>query len=261
MLLRVLLLCFLLLTLYADDRAWYNKVEVKLEAGLFSPTLLGTLSNPSSSVEFKDDFGYRDNKASYFALGLHFDYKYVPNIEINYFSIKEHKEVTFDRNITAVREVYTDDVSTKIDYRMVNVLIHEEFKAKGGRFRIFRRYFYPGDTEFDLGLNLKKIDFLFQIKQTNETTDYRFDKVDALIVLPYLGFKHYYYRFIFFANISALSLNEAQATNYQYGIDFRALGDVYLSVSYLYEDFKATEKQDLIQFKTYGSKFSFKYAF
>lgn len=61
--------------------------------------------------------------------------------------------------------------------------------------------------------------------------------------------------------MSSLSLVDAKTTNYQAGIDFRIVDNIYLSYSYLYEDFEAIEKDDKINFKIYGNKFSFKYDF
>ncbi|MDO8454145.1 MAG: hypothetical protein Q7S59_06195 [Sulfurimonas sp.] len=243
---------------YAKDTAWYTKIHPTVEAAIYLSDFQGTLSNAAPSViDFKDDFKYANTASSFFSVETRFDYDYVPNIYISYFNMTQKNDVNISRGVTMVSTPFTN-AATNIDYKVLNAVFFQDFKAKGA----VKKGFYLGDIELDIGANLKVIDYLVRMKDNaNPSAIYMYDKVDALIVLPYAGFKYYRYNFVLFGNISSLSYSESKATSYQFGIEYQVIKNIYLGYSYMYEDFQAIEKKDHIDFRTIGNKFSIKYAF
>ncbi len=240
-----------------NDTTWYTKIHPTVEAAIYMSDFKGTLSNANSVIDFKDDFKYADTTSSFFSVETRFDYDYAPNIYISYFNMTQKNDVLFDRTVTMVSTPFTN-ATTNIDYKVLNMTVFQDFKAKGA----VKKGFYLGDIELDIGANLKVIDYLVRMKDNaNPNALYMYDKVDATIVLPYAGFKYYRYGFVLFGNISSLSYSESKAMGYQFGIEYQVIKDIYLGYSYMYEDFQAIEKKDHIDFKTVGNKFSIKYAF
>jgi hypothetical protein len=264
MIFRIFIFLFLTTSLFSADNtdSWYSKIDTKVEAGMFLSNFEGDISNASSTTDFKDDYGYDKTTSSYFSLQFRFDYDYMPNIDISYFNMKQSQNADLNKSFEVAGTDFNGTVSTAIDYKVLNVVLHKEFKTKGDRIVMFGRKFYPGDVEFDIGMNIKSVFYLFQVKDSSDSSaEYEFLGVNSIIPLPYLGIKYYYYNFIGYANISALSFSEAKAMDYQIGIDYRVIDRLYLSASYIYEDFEATAGRDKVYFKTVGNKFSFKYIF
>jgi len=248
---------------YANDVAWYTKIHTKVGFSLYNSDYKGTLSNPETAkaIDFKNDFKYADTTSSFFSLEMQFDFPYIPNIYISYFNMNQTDDVDFNRSIT-FNDTLFNKVRASIDYKVLNTILFQEFKAKGRRIPFFNRSFYSGDIEFDIGANIKIIDYLIQMKDLNNPASaYRFDRVESTLILPYAGLKYYRYDLVLFANISSLSFAKSKATSYQFGVEYQVINNIYLGYGYMYEDFKATEKRDDINFKTAGNKFSIKFAF
>lgn len=262
MILRLVLLFLMFTSSYAKESNWYDGIDVKLEAGLFLSDYDGTVSNPNSKLSFKDDLGYSSTTSSNLGLEFKFPYEYMPNIALNYFNMKQNRDSNISTPFEVIGVEMTTPITSRIDYRVLNTKIHQEFKRKGKRQRMYGFIFYPGDIEFDVGINIKVIDYLFQVKPSAESDDsYRFESVRSITYLPHIGVKYYRYDLSLYANISALSLSSAKAKNYQYGVIYKVIDNLYIDIGYMYEDFQATEKRDSINFKTSGYKYSFKYAF
>ncbi len=262
MMLRFLLPFFLLLSLHAKEKTWYSKIDTKIEAGVFLPDMGGTITNSIGVANFESDFGYEKSTASYFALELILDYDYAPNFNLNFMSMKENSDVTLSRGLEVADGSFNSSVSTVLDYSIANAVFYQDFKKKGKWISVFGKPYYSGDLEFDVGLNVKMINWNFEIQdKTDLSKASSWIKVNEFIPLPYLGFKYYLYNLTVYANVSALSFNEAKSTSFEVGVDYRIINGLYLSAGYLYEQFKAVEKHDTIDFDTAGYKFSFKYAF
>jgi len=267
MILKLFLIVVSVVSLSAKESSWYDNIEVKVEAGMHLADFGGTHSNSATGyTDYVDDFGYSDAASSYFGLEFDFNYDYIPDIDINYFNVKQTQNATLDANKTvevAAKYEFTNAISSKIDYEVLNVIFHKEMKRKGKRVSFLRWRPYLGDIAFAVGLNVKIVRWHFRITDDPSPTQpvYKFVNVDEYIPLPYIKFKYFLYNLTVFGNVSALSLVDAKSTNYEVGIEYRVMKDLYLVGSYMYEDFKAVEKKDTIDFKTTGNKFSFKYVF
>jgi len=252
--------------LYA--KSWYNNFHPSLEAGMHLATFKGNIENINSTASFENDLGYDRSFSSYFVFGLKSDYKYFPHFYVSYFNETQSKDVNTPKKIYVANAVFdtNSSLSSTIDYKVINVVLYKDLKIKGERFQFLRWNIYPGDIEFDIGMSAKIVHWKIQLtKNVNNGVYPYWIIVDETIPLPYFGFKHYFYNLRTYGSISALSLNNAKSLNYEVGIEYRLIKNLYISASYLYEGFEAVEERnahrDTVSFKTVGNKFSFKYFF
>jgi len=249
--------------LFANEDFLSDKVITKVEAGLFLPKISGSVLNVSGEGEFEKDFKYKDSSATYLSVSILLDYDYIPNIDISYFNMKDNKSTTLDRNLTVADGDFNSSVATVFDYQVATATLFQDFKIKGDYIPFFGYGIYSGDLEFDMGLSTKLVLWNFEVKDLTlpATHPSSWINVKQLITLPYLGVKYYLYDFLLHADVNALSFSRAKSVSYEAGIDYRVVSGLYLSGSYMFEEFKADEKGDTVTFGTSGYKLSFKYAF
>ena len=260
-LLRFLIPLFIIFP-FLHAESWYDGIDIKIEASMYQPSLDGSILNNYSNTDLQNDFKYSKAKASYFGVEILLDYDYVPNIDINFLNMKDNKDTILTQPRVIADGDFNGTTSSAIEFSVLNTVIYQDFKQKGSVLSLFGKKFYSGDIEFDIGINIKLISWHYEIQDLKDLTkSSSWVKADMFIPLPYLGFKYYLYDITAFAQSSALSFSEAKSTNYLLGIDYLVIDDLYLSVSYLYEQFKAVQRQDTVDFYTKGYKFGFKYAF
>lgn len=259
---KVVLAMLLAVFAYAED-SWYSKWGVEVEAGIFLNEFDGDLRNATSRTDFADELLYKDSYASYFGLKIDNDYDFVPVVHISLIDMKQEKDAILQNTEEVAGWNFKDSVSSEITYRVINAVFHNSYKIKGAMQKFLRWRYYSGDIEFNLGVNIKYIDYTLKIKNnwTTVPEPYAFVNVNTFVALPYIGAKYYWYDFAILAEMSALSVSETKARHYQVGAEYRVYNDLFLNASYVHEDFQATEKKDKVDFKTYGTKFSFKYVF
>ena len=263
MIFRLIFFIIIATSLSAKDRSWKTDFKTKVEAGLYISGFDGTIATVSNeSASFKDDFGYLKSSSSYFGADLNFGHSYIPNISVNYLNAVQENSVTLNRTISIVNIPFSGQATTQIQYEVLDFILSYDIKNKGDRISLFGNKFYPGDITYSFGANIKKTLWNFQIIDREDTTaTYKYVTLNSFVPLPYLGFKYYYYYLSLYGNMSAISFSEVKSMNYEVGIDFQLLKGFYLNASYMYESFEALEKQDTINFRTSGNKFSFKYKF
>ena len=264
MILRILLPFFVIISLSAEERSWYPNTQFKLEAGLFLPTINGDISNTIENTEFKNDLGFDKSSASYFSLEYRLNYDYIPNFYISYFNLQEKADSTLSKSVEIANDAYSigTKISSTLEYSSINAIIYQDFTIKGYTTVISGTKFYPGDIEFDIGLNVKSLIYKYSVQNKNDLTKpASWIEINGLIPLPYFGFKYYRYNILLYGDISALSFSEAKSTTAQIALDYRIVSGLYVSVGYLYEKFELVEDDDTIIFNTSGFKYSFKYKF
>jgi len=260
--LKVLLPLIFSLSLFAQSDQWYSRINAEIEAGMYIPTLSGTIENIHGISDFSQDFGYTDAKASYFSIELRHNYDYIPNLYLSYFNMQDSQSATLTKTVQIVDKSFNSDVFTTIDYQVSDATLYQDLQLKGQVFKLFGRKFYTGDLEFDIGLSAKLLKWHYEVKDlTDLARASAWIDVNELIPLPYFGVKYFYYDLMIYTNINDLAFSKAKSSAYRAGIDYRVVGGLYLSASYLYEQFNVVEQQDTVEFKTSGLKFSFKYAF
>ena len=262
MILRMLLPFFMVVSLFAKGDTWQSNMDIKIEAGLFLSNLSGDISNTSSTTNFENDLNFDKSSASYFSLEYRLDYDYVPNFYISYYNMKDNTDSTLLNTKTIADEDYTSSVSSIVEYDSLSAIIYQDFLVKGKAISFLENKFYPGDIEFDIGINVKMLTWQYNIQdKTNLTISKSWITVNEFIPLPYFGFKYYRYNIILHGDISTLSFNRAKATSAQIALDYRLVSGLYLSCGYLYEKFDVVEDNDTVIFNASGIKFSFKYKF
>lgn len=263
MIIKVLLPFLMFTTLFAVDESLKENMEFKMEAGIFLPTLSGDISNTITNTNFADSLAFKNSSASYLSFESRLNYDYSPNFFISYFNIQDHSDTTLPEDITLAGADYTAgiDITSTVDYDSVNIVAYQDFLLKGGSRALFGRY-YPGDIEFDIGINVKYINWQYSIKdKTNLLRSDSWIKVYQFIPLPYFAFKYYRYNIMINGDISAISIERAKVTSAQITFDYRLVKGVYASMGYLYESFEVVEKSDTVVFNSSGTKLSFKYKF
>jgi len=266
MFIKIALFIFITISLYAQEKSWYQKINPSIELGMHVSVFGGSIDNIHSKTDVYDDLAYKDSSSSYLALGLRTDYTYFPNFKVNYFLETQNTSVEHNSTIYIADGIFDSNatISSAINYSVVNFTIYHDFKQKGTYLKFLRWRFYPGDIEYYLGINLKIIQWRIDLEHSIQKTKHWIN-VEKNIPLPYAGFQYFYKNFRAFANISAISFNEAKSLNFEYGLAYQLYKDLYINGSYLYENFQVTESAgnhiDTIKFKTFGNKFSVKYIF
>ena len=266
MFIKIALFIFITISLYAQEKSWYQKINPSIELGMHVSVFGGSIDNIHSNTDIHDDLKYNDSSSSYLALGLRTDYAYMPNFKINYFLETQNTSIDHNNTIYIADGIFDSNttIASNINYSVMNFTIFHDFKQKGRNLKFLRWHFYPGDIEYYLGINLKVIKWRIDLENSLLKTKHWID-VEKNIPLPYAGFQYFYKDFRGFASISALSFSKAKSLNFEYGISYQVYQDLYINASYLYENFQVTESAgehiDTIKFKTFGNKFSVKYIF
>ena len=265
MIVRLILFIFISTSLWANDSSWYNnnKLETKIEAGIYSANFEGTHSIvPNITTDFKSDFEYRDTSSSYLGFEFRTKYDYIPNFEINYLSTTQARDTVLDKNVEIVGFDFNGTVTTQIEFEVINAVISYEFKKKGKIVPFLWWKVFTGDTEYSLGVNVKSVAWNFQIIDRDDpTSSYKYISVNSLLPVPYFGFRYFYYSLIAYANTSAIALSDAKTFDYKFGLEYKVINNFSLNIGYVYEGFEAVEKQDTIKFNSSGTKLSVKYIF
>lgn len=262
---RILLPLFIVVSLFALDDGFSQKMDIKIEAGLYIPTLVGDISNTSTDTDINSDLGFNKATASYFSIEFKHTYDYVPNIYVSYFNMKINADATLLKD--AVIADYTfdtgKDVSSTIQYDSLNAIIYQDFKLKGKTTKsIFGQRVYLGDIEFDIGLNIKSLNYLHSTQDKSDLSiPLTWIRVSEFIPLPYFGFKYYRYNVIIYGDISALSFYDAKSTTGHLSLDYRLVEGVYLTAGYLYDSLDVVEDGDTVSFETSGVRLGFRYKF
>jgi len=250
----VIFLLFIALELFAFE------YEPSLEAGIYTTQFSGNIKNPTSKVDFVNDLKYDRSTLSYFEAGLRTNLWYIPTFNLNVINIVENS--SSDLNATEmIGNTYNGSTSTDMRYLLVNFKMYKSFYKKMN-FTLGKKRRYLGTIEYDLGFNTKYMSYNFHAKDNNNTnTPKDFLDVTQFILLPHVGVRYYYYKFVAYANISAMGFDEVKAYDYSYGVEYRTINRIYVSAGVISESFQATEKRDTITFASKGLKLSVKYIF
>ncbi|MCW9026824.1 MAG: hypothetical protein OQJ77_05860 [Thiovulaceae bacterium] len=259
---RLFLLMFLFVGLFTCELFAESKIKTRIEASLIVSDIKGDIKNLSSTSDFVNDLGYSSFNASYFSIEVENQNDYVPNIYFAFFSTQENADSTLDSAVEIAEVTYSSEISSTIDYNVLNLLFYENMLIKGGIARINGYSFYPGDLEFDIGIDIKYVNWEYHvIDKSGLSNDNSWIKVDEFIPLPYLGFKYYRYKLFVYGNVSALSFQDAKSISAEAGIDYFFVNNFSLSIGYVYENFDIKEDDDTVYFQSDGVKLGFKYTF
>ena len=208
--------------------------NIAVEVGVWNTTLDGTIKNTTSTTDLQKDLGYGENKnITNFGLDLKNDINWLPNIYVNYFILNSSVDGNINGNRTIDTATFSGSVSTTVNYSELNTILYGFLQQD-----IF---------EFDLGLNIKKIDYT----QTTQENANNGDKVtivgpDSVIPLPYIAFKIDldFIDTVLKAEASVLSIGDNEAKDYKYSINYRVMRNMYISYGYRYNSWKSTNTKN-----------------
>ncbi len=216
--------------------------NIAIEAGVWQTTLDGNIKNTVSTTNFKEDLGFDEKKnVTSFGLDLKNDYSWLPNIYVNYFTLNS----AADGNIATAKQInitaqnsaniknFSDSVSSTVKYSELNTILYG--------------YLQQSIFEFDLGLNLKKINYTQTIKENNDVDNVTIKGPDSIIPLPYVGFKIDLYPIntVLKAEASVLAIGDDEAKDYKYSLNYRIMKHMYISYGYRYNSWKTTNKDNV----------------
>ncbi len=164
--------------------------NIAIEANVWNTKLDGNIKNTVSTTNFQEDLGFKESKnVTSFGLDLKNDIGWLPNIYVNYFTLNsaadgnilsekliDDKSGLITSSNLSTTNGYNGSVSSTIKYSELNTILYGFLQQS-----IF---------EFDMGLNLKKIDYEQTIKENNDPTmNTSLKGPDQIIPMPYVGLK------------------------------------------------------------------------
>ena len=242
----------LLFTTLAINAFGYDDTDdtlgnIAIEAGIWNTKLGGSIQNTISTTDFRNDLGFDEKKnVTSFGLDLKNEYWWLPNIYVNYFGFNSSANgtITPAKQINIINGIatnYQGSVSSTIEYSELNTILYG--------------YLQQSIFQFDLGLNLKKIDYTQTLKENIDTdTANNDDDSDqstikgpqSVIPLPYIGFKVDIYPIntVLKAEASVLAFGDDEAKDYKYSINYRIMKNMYISYGYRYHSWKTTNEKN-----------------
>lgn len=218
--------------------------NIAIEAGVWSTKLDGNIKNTVSTTNFKDDLGFDEKKnVTSFGLDLKNDYSWLPNIYVNYFTLNSSADgdiatakLIYQPNATSVTNTngFNGSTSSTIKYSELNTILYG--------------YLQQSIFEFDLGLNLKKIDYTQTIKENlDPSMNVTIKGPENIIPLPYIALKIDLYPIntVLKAETSVLAIGDDEAKDYKYSINYRMMRNMYISYGYRYNSWKTTNKDNV----------------
>ena len=241
-----------------DDPSLGN---IAIEGMLWQPKLTGTISHSTGTEEsitdFERDLGYDEKKnVTAVSIDIKNDISWLPNLSLDHFSFNESSTGTFtaSKHIgeTQVNEFTNGQIFSTTDYS------ETALKAYG--------YLQNGIMQFDLGVQLKNIDYEQKIEHATTGKDITLKGPDTVIASPYVALKFDLRAIntVLKAESSIVSIGDDEALNYSYSINYRIMKHMYLGVGYKYHGFKSKNEvynQEKYDVELKGSYFSGKILF
>lgn len=231
--------------------------NIAIEGSVWSANLDGSIKNNLTTVDFKDDLQNDTITLTSFALELKNDYWFLPNMRIDYAGFHETATGSFDAQKAIGNKA--------LNFRTGQILSDIEYSQVDAK---FYGYLQQSIMMFDLGINLKKINYT----QTIEESDYAdnekvlIEGPKDIIVLPYIGVKLDLYPIhtIVHAETSIVSIGKDEAKDYKLSINYRIMRNMYVGVGYKYSSFvskNASNSHEEYEFITEGNYISAKILF
>jgi len=249
----VLLLSSKLFATYRFDDPTLGNIA--LEVGVWNTNINGDITNTSTTTDIQKDLGFTEtNNITSFGLDLKNDIYWLPNVYVNYFTLNTTADSVLgsSKQIDAVYDNFSGSVSSSIDYSELNTILYGFLQQN-----IF---------EFDLGLNIKKIDYTQNIKENDDVDDVTIVGPEDLLFLPYIALKIDLdvIDTVLKAEASILSIGDDEAKDYKYSINYRVMRNMYISYGYRYTGWKSTNtnnKHEKYNINVDGNYFNIKVLF
>ena len=240
-----------------------NNWSFGVGAELYMPKPSGTISNVASGDTTFEELGYTEDTATsllYIDVSNH--YKYLPNLKISYFHLKDTQNADLNKTIQVAGEDYNATVQSDVDYSTWSVLLYKGFVVKGDYFSLFSHKIYSGDLEFQLGVDSRFLQWKYTIKdRTNLTRSPSWIEAKTVVPLVYLGMNYYFYNLGLEAKTSNLAISRSKIIEYDIGAKYRFSGSFYLKAGYLYSNIQFVHNDDEVDYTTQGARVGFEYFF
>jgi hypothetical protein len=151
---------------------------------------------------------------------------------VNYFLLKRSANNTLigSRNIGSENEIFSGLVTSSFEYSEINTILYKTIKN--------------GIFEFDLGANLKNIDFEQTLNEKNGSNDndVLIKGPEGLLVLPYIAATMYFDGIDtkIKAESSVLAIGDDEARDYKLSITYNFTKNLALAYGYKYNSWKST---------------------
>jgi len=207
--------------------------HLKLSLEVWNAQVDGDIENLTSTTNIKDDLGFEKKSITTFGGELSTNFVWLPDIKIDYFILDSTKNYDVKGTKTIKTASFSGSTTTNIKYSELNSRFYGYVK---------NQYF-----KFDLGINLKKVDYTQKI--TNNTND---DYViikgpSSLMYLPYVGITLDLGGLKINANSSILAFGDDEAKDYEYSISLTTFKAIELFGGYRYHEWKNKDKDDSTQ--------------
>jgi len=204
--------------------------HLKLNLELWGAQVDGSIENLTSTTDIEDDLGFESKVITAFGGELSTNYVWMPDIKIDYFVLDSTKNYNVNSSKTIKSTTFNGSTTTNIRYSELNSKIYGYVKNK---------YF-----KFDLGLNLKKVDYTQKITNNSNGDNVVIKGPSSLMYLPYIGFTFDLGKLKFNANSSILAFGDKKASDYEYSIILTTFDSIELFGGYRYHEWENTDKDD-----------------
>ncbi len=240
-----------------------EKWEMGVGAELYMSKPSGTISNVGSGDTTFEELGYtKETPTSLLYIGVRNHYKYIPDLKISYFHLRDTQNTDLNKTVQIAGEDYNATIQSDVDYSMWSALLYKDFVLKGDYFSIFSHHFYSGDLEFQLGIDSRFLKWRYTIKdRTDPTRSPSWIEAQTVVPLVYLGMNYYFYNFVVEAQTSNLAISRSKIIEYNVGMKYRFGNSFYIKAGYLYSNIQFVHNDDEVDYTTRGTRVGFEYFF
>jgi len=203
--------------------------HLKLNLELWNAQVDGKIKNPKDTTDIKDDLKFKSKNITAFGTELSTNYVWLPDIKVDYFTLEITQNSNLGNGKTIKNTTFVNDTISNIKYNELNSKVYGYVKNQ--------------NFKFDLGINLKKIDYTQYIKDGNNN-NITIEGPTSLIVLPYLGVTLDLGPLKFNANSSILAFGDDEAKDYEYSLSLTTFDNVELFGGYRYHELPGCKHED-----------------
>jgi outer membrane protein len=190
------------------------------------------VQNDPKKTSLKNELGFdKTTVLSSLGVDLRSDYSWIPNVYVNYFAFDGTAHGVMESNVIGAQSLELNgSVYSTMKYTELNTILYG--------------YLRQSIMEFNLGINLKKINYEQTIKEadSSDTYDVKIVGPDKIIPIPYIALKVDLGMIdtVLKAEASILSIGDDEASDFRYSINYRAMRNLYISYGYRKHLFKSS---------------------
>lgn len=201
--------------------------NIAVEVGVWDASLNGSISNTNTNTDIKNDLGFIDSKnITSFGMDVKNNIFWLPNIHVDYFILNSssHSDLV---NKRIDNDNFNGTTLSEITYSEINTIMYG--------------YLQRGIFDFDLGVNIKKINLEETVKSLSGTSSVIIKGPESILILPYiaLNINLDFMNTIIKAESSLLSIGDNEAKDYKLSLTYKVMRNLYLTYGSRYNSFKS----------------------